>query len=160
MAGSQHFYGAMPIFFRRSFRTVPALPERVSECGDVPLIEFVSDPFGAMPGPGPLMLLLCVQVRRIGVLKALPGAFMSAQVIFFSVVFGAGTMGMGGNVTVLGSYLLRFAHNRYQCTRGTVCRAGAGKGLAHRSRRGPWQPQVKHALPAAGLAQILTCRRK
>jgi hypothetical protein len=39
-------------------------------------------------------------------LQRLPGAFMSGQVIFLSVVFGAGTMGMCGIATVLGSYLL------------------------------------------------------
>lgn len=31
---------------------------------------------------------------------------MSGQVIFFSVMLGAATMGMGGKVMVLGSYLL------------------------------------------------------
>ena len=41
------------------------------------------------------MLLLCVRVSLIGVLKALSGAFMSGEVIFFSVVLGTGTMGVG-----------------------------------------------------------------
>jgi hypothetical protein len=31
---------------------------------------------------------------------------MSGQVIFFTVVLGAGTMGVGGKVMVLSSYLL------------------------------------------------------
>ena len=59
-----------------------------------------------MPAPGPLMLLLCVHVSLIGVLQRLSGAFMSGQVIFLSVVLGAGTMGMCGIAAVLGSYLL------------------------------------------------------
>jgi hypothetical protein len=52
------------------------------------------------------MLLLCEQVSLIGVLKDLSGAFVSGQVIFFSVVLGAATMGVGSKVLVLGSYLL------------------------------------------------------
>ena len=39
-------------------------------------------------------------------LKGMPGAFMSGQVIFFSVVLGAAAMGMGSQVTVLRGYLL------------------------------------------------------
>jgi len=60
--------------------------------------------------PGSLMLVLCVQVGLVGVLMGLPGTFMPGQVIFFSVVLGAATMGMGGKIMVLGSNLLRFAH--------------------------------------------------
>ena len=104
--GSQFFYGAKPVFFRRSFRTAPALPKFISECGDVLLLGFVSDYVGAMLGPGLLMLLLCLQVSLIGVLKDLSGAFMSGQMIFFSVVLGAGAVGVGGKVMVLSSYLL------------------------------------------------------
>jgi hypothetical protein len=52
------------------------------------------------------MLLLCVQVRLIGVLQRLSGAFMSGQVIFLSVMLGAGKMGMCGIAMVLGGYLL------------------------------------------------------
>jgi hypothetical protein len=40
------------------------------------------------------------------VLQRLPGTFVSGQMIFFSVVLGAATMGMGSQVLVLGSYLL------------------------------------------------------
>jgi|ERR1035437_1441675 hypothetical protein len=104
MPGSQCFHGAEPIFFRRPFRTAPALPKFISECGDVLLFGFVNGSVGAMPVL--LMLLLCLQVSLVGVLKALSGAFMSSQVIFFSVVFGAGTMGVGSKVMVLKSYLL------------------------------------------------------
>jgi len=46
---------------------------------------------------------------------------MSGQVIFFSVVLGAGPMCVGGEVTVLSSYLLRFAHDHSYCKRPTVC---------------------------------------
>src|ERR1039458_9024282 len=49
-----------------------------------------------MFGPGFLMLVLWVQVSLIGVLKGLSGAFMPGQVILFSVVLGAATMGVGG----------------------------------------------------------------
>jgi hypothetical protein len=52
------------------------------------------------------MLFLRDPVSLIGVLKFLSGTFMSGQVIFFSVVLGAGPMGVGSEVTVLSSYLL------------------------------------------------------
>ena len=78
----------------------------MSECGDVLLLGFVSGYAGAVLGCGVLMLLLCVQVSLIGVLKGLSGAFMPGQVIFFSVVFRAGTMGVGSKVVVLSRYLL------------------------------------------------------
>jgi len=92
--------GAKPIFLRGSFRTAPALPKLISERGDVLLCGLVSDDAGL------LVLLLRVQVSLVGVLKVLPGAFVSGQVIFFSVVLGATAMGVGGKVTVLSSYLL------------------------------------------------------
>jgi hypothetical protein len=82
------------------------LPKLISECGDVLLFGRVNNYVGAMLGPGSLMLLLWVQVSLIGVLKGLSGAFVSGQVIFFSVVLGAATMGMDSKVMVLGSYLL------------------------------------------------------
>jgi hypothetical protein len=82
------------------------LPEFIGEGGDVPLSGFVGNSVGALPGPRPLALCLCDQVCLIGVLTALPGAFISGQVIFFAVMFGAGTMGMRGNVTAFGRYLL------------------------------------------------------
>ena len=43
-------------------------------------------------------------------LEVLPGAFMPGHVIFFPVVLGAATMGVGSQVTVLSGYLLRFVH--------------------------------------------------
>jgi hypothetical protein len=52
------------------------------------------------------MSLLRLQVSLVGVLKILSGAFVSGQVIFFSMVLGAATMGVGSKVTVLGGYLL------------------------------------------------------
>jgi hypothetical protein len=66
----------------------------------------MSDCIGAKPATGSLMLVLCVQVRLIGVLEGLSGTFVSGQVIFFSVMLGAATMGMGGKVLVFSSYLL------------------------------------------------------
>jgi len=70
------------------------------------------------------MFLLGLQVSRIGMLLGLSGAFMPGRVIFFSVVLGAATMGVGSQVAVLGGYLLGFAHNRCPCTYCTVRRAG------------------------------------
>jgi hypothetical protein len=52
------------------------------------------------------MVLLREQVSLIGVLKCSSGAFVSGQVIFFSVVLGAGPMRVGSKVPVLSSYLL------------------------------------------------------
>ena len=106
MPGLELFYSAKPILFRRSHRTAPALPKFIGERGDVPLFGLVSDQVGAMPGGGLLMLLLCVQVSHIGVLQGLSGVLMSGEVIFFSVVLGAATMGVGRKVAVLSGYLL------------------------------------------------------
>ncbi|HUD98181.1 MAG TPA: hypothetical protein VMR62_01310 [Bryobacteraceae bacterium] len=78
------------------------MPKFVSERGDCLFVGCVS----AMPGSGSLMLLLGVQVSLIGVLQRLSGTFVSGQVIFLSVVLGAATMGVGGQVTVFGGYLL------------------------------------------------------
>ena len=82
------------------------MPKFISQCGDVLLFGFVSAYVGVMPGPGLLMLLLWVLVSIIAVLKVQSRAFMSGQVIFFSVVLGAAAMGMGSQVTVLRGYLL------------------------------------------------------
>ena len=82
------------------------MPELICECGDVLLFGFVSDSAGGMLFPGFLMLLLRVQVTLVGVLKVLPGAFMPRHVIFFSVVLGAGAMGVGSKVAVLRGDLL------------------------------------------------------
>jgi hypothetical protein len=123
MPGPQYLRGAKPIFFGRSLRTSPALPKLVSHCGDFLLVGHVGG-VAAMLCP---VLVLGMQVSLIGVLLGLSGAFVSGQVIFFSVVLGAGTMGMGGEVTVFGSYLLRFAHSRCLCTYCTVRREGLPK---------------------------------
>ena len=82
------------------------MPKLIGERGDVLLGGFVSDYVGFMPGPGLLMLVGGVQVSLIGVLAFLSGTFISSQVVFFSVVLGATTMGMGGQITVLRGYLL------------------------------------------------------
>ena len=95
-------YGAKPIFFGRSFWAAPALPEFVRECRDLPLLSIASDPVGAMLGLGLLMVL----VGLVGMLKDLSGAFMSGQMIFRSVVFGPGAMGVSSQVMMLSSYLL------------------------------------------------------
>ena len=78
----------------------------IGERGDLLLSSFVSGHVGAMLGPGHFVLLLPVQVSRIGVLKGMPGAFMPGQVIFFSVMLGAGAMGVGSKVAVLRGDLL------------------------------------------------------
>ena len=106
MPGSQFFYGAKPIVLRRAFRTAPALPKSIGECGDVLLSGFVSGYAVAVRGPALLMPFLWVQVSLVGVLEDLPGAFVSGQVILFAMVLGAGTMRVGGKVVVFGGYLL------------------------------------------------------
>jgi hypothetical protein len=120
MAGPQYLRGAKPIFFGRTLRTSPALPKLVSHCGYFLLVGRVGG-VAAMLGP---VLILGMQVSLIGVLLGLSGAFMSGQVIFLSVVLGAGTMGMGSEVTVFEGYLLRFAHSRCLSTYCTVRRQG------------------------------------
>jgi hypothetical protein len=57
-------------------------------------------------GAGVRMLVFRVQVGLIRMLKSLSGAFVPGQVIFFTVMLGAGTVGVGGKVAVLGCYLL------------------------------------------------------
>jgi hypothetical protein len=104
MTAPQAFYGTKPIFFRRPRGTAPVLPELMRERGDVFLA-------GRMFPPGALMFLLRLQVSVVGVLLGLPGAFMPGQVVFFSVMFRTAAMGVRRKVTVLSSYLLRFAHN-------------------------------------------------
>ena len=82
------------------------MPEFIGKCGNILLSGFVRGSFGPGRSFGLVMLLLGEQVSLIGVLKSLSGAFMSGQVIFFSVVLGSGPMGVGSKVTVLCSYLL------------------------------------------------------
>ena len=75
-------------------------------CGDVLLAGRVSASLGTRRRPGSLVLLLAEDESLIGVLQCLSGAFMSGQVIFFSVALGAGPMGVGSKVTMLSRYLL------------------------------------------------------
>ena len=82
------------------------MPKLISECGDILLWDFSINHVGVMPGPGRLTLHWRVQVSLIGVLKVLSGTFMPGQVVFFSMVLGAATMGVGSQVTVLSRYLL------------------------------------------------------
>ncbi|MGA3024096.1 MAG: hypothetical protein ABSF98_04950 [Bryobacteraceae bacterium] len=82
------------------------MPKLVSEDGDVLLFDFAGESAGAMFGPVPQVLFCRVQMSLVGVLKRLSRAFVSGQVIFFSVVLSAGSMGVGGKVMVLSSYLL------------------------------------------------------
>ena len=100
---------------------------------------------------GTLMPLLSLQVSLIGVLKGLSGAFMPGQVIFFSVVLGAATMGMGSQVMVLGSYLLGFAHDRCRCTYCTVAAPGRQRRASLHNLAGSansaFQVQFLHLFP-------------
>jgi hypothetical protein len=64
------------------------------------------------------MFLLGLQVSRIVMLLGLPGAFMPSRVLFFSVVFSTGAMGVGSQIAALGGYLLGFAHD---CPLSTYC---------------------------------------
>ena len=77
------------------------MPEFISVYGDVLFAELVSGSF-----PDSLVLLLPEYIRLIGVLQCLSGAFMSGQVIFFSVAFGADLMDVGRELTALSRYLL------------------------------------------------------
>jgi hypothetical protein len=105
-AGSQVFDGPKPVFLRRSHWTVPALPEQVGCDRDVVLFNFVRGHGHVSLNAGCLVLLLRQAEGLTGVLKLLPGTFMASQVVLFSVVFGAGAMGVDGKVPVLGGYLL------------------------------------------------------
>jgi hypothetical protein len=95
-----------PILIGRAFRATPGLPKLVSEDGDVLRCNFVSVAAGAMFGCARLVLLLRLQVSLVGVFEILAGAFVSGEVVFFSMALGSGAMGVGGKVTVLGGYLL------------------------------------------------------
>ena len=53
-----------------------------------------------------LVLSLFVQVSGMGVLKIPAGTLMASQVILFSVMLGAGPMGMGGQIVALRCNLL------------------------------------------------------
>jgi hypothetical protein len=100
MPESQSFFGWIPIFFWRSCGTPPALPKAIGECGDILLRRIVIASFGAGRGPGLPVILLGEQVGLVGMLQRLSGTFMSRQVIFFSVVLGAGAMCVAGGVTL------------------------------------------------------------
>jgi hypothetical protein len=99
MPGSQFFDGAKPVVFPPAFRAAPGLPELIGESGDLLFVGLVTD-------GGLVMLRLFVQVGVVGVLEAVPGAFVSGQMVFFSVMLAAGTVRVSSKVTVLGSYLL------------------------------------------------------
>jgi hypothetical protein len=77
------------------------LPKAIGECGDILLSRIVIASFGAGRGPGLLMLLLREQVSLVGMLQRLSGTFMSGQVIFFSVVLGAGPMCVASGVALV-----------------------------------------------------------
>ena len=104
-AGAELFHGAMPIFVRRAFRTTPALPKGIGECGDVVRIEIGRPAAGSMPAHGLMMLFLRIQVIPIRMLQGLSGPFMSGQVIFFPVELAC-DMGVSSQFMVLGSDLL------------------------------------------------------
>ena len=104
LPGSHFLFGSKPIFFVRPCRTTTALPNPIGECRDILLCNLLSDSFGTGRSLGFLVLLLRKQVSRIGVLLRLSGAFMSSQVIFFSLA--PGPMGVSSEVAVLSSYLL------------------------------------------------------
>lgn len=81
------------------------MPKSIGVCGDVLLAARVSASVGLRRCSGLFMLLLAEHVRLIGMLQRLSRAFMSGQVIPFSVSL-AGAVGMGSKVTVLSRYLL------------------------------------------------------
>ncbi len=106
LPGSQYLYRVKPILIRRTVRATPGLPELVSEDAHLLRCDFVSESAGSMFGRVPVVLFLRLQVRLVGVLEILAGAFVPGQMIFFPMVLGSGGMGVGGKVTVLSGYLL------------------------------------------------------
>lgn len=82
------------------------MPQFIRQRGNVLLFGFKMVFVVAVPAPRLLMLRLCEQVGRIGVLQGLSGVFMSREVNFFSVALCASPMGVGGQVPVFSSYLL------------------------------------------------------
>jgi hypothetical protein len=123
----------------------------------------MDDGIGGMPGRAPLMLALLLQVSLIGVFLSLSGAFMSAQVIFFARVLGAGTVGMAAKVAAFGSYLLGFAHNivnaRIVPSPCSACFRSPGR-RANRIAGCIWIRVNRHslALSSAGFAHSLIGR--
>lgn len=94
----------------------PGFPVGVSQGGNGVFAVFVGGGVGAIRGFGFAMIFLWMQESLCGVLLGLPGDFMPGQVNFFSVMLGAGTVGMCGGVVMFGGYLLRFAHAPSPCT--------------------------------------------
>jgi hypothetical protein len=77
---------------------------------------------------------------------------MSGQVILLTVMLGASEMGVGGKVAVLGSDLLRIAHDHCQSTSCTIFRARANKGLATKGACESGDRRCRFCLEHAGLA--------
>ncbi len=57
------------------------------------------------------MGLLCVLVGSLGMFEGLSGEFVSGQVIFFSVMFGGGPMGLGGKHVEFSGLLVGVFHD-------------------------------------------------
>jgi len=70
------------------------------------VLGFVRYSIGALTCSRPLMRALCCKICGIVVLTTLPGILISSQVIFFTLVLGAGSMGVRGNVPAFGCNLL------------------------------------------------------
>jgi hypothetical protein len=66
----------------------------------------LSDCLDGIRGPGVLMLVLYVEVSFIRVFKGQSGVLVSGEVIFLTMMFCAGAMGVSGKVMMLSSYAL------------------------------------------------------
>jgi len=91
------FVRPVPIFFRRTLRTASALPQRMSQRGDI-LVPKVAMPCFIHRG---LMRLLGMLVRDLGVLKSLPGALLPGLVILLLMGFRGATMSWAGRYVQL-----------------------------------------------------------
>jgi hypothetical protein len=65
---------------------------------------------GLMFDASVLMGLLCVFEGLLGVLKRLPSMFVASQVVFFSMLYGSGTVGVTRTITDFGGFLAGIFH--------------------------------------------------
>jgi hypothetical protein len=84
---NQLFYGAKPVFFRRSVRATSCLPHIVREFGDFAMSEWLN--------AVPIHRHLSLPVSGLRMLKSLPGMLMPGFMFLFPVLLGR-TVGMGG----------------------------------------------------------------
>ena len=101
-ARAQLVHRTEPVLFRRSFRTASALPQRIGQFGDF-----------AVPKDRDAVFIhrlpvhsRGVVVSPLGVLKSLPGVFLSGLVILLFVHLRSSAMSMSGTLVQLGGSLM------------------------------------------------------